>query len=76
MAKFNRQGGGTCSAADRPDPVTGQKDGIRDLHCQVHMKGVVLPTGTHFAIVSGFFFDPLTGEDRAFVARQEVTIQP
>ena len=74
VAKFNQKGAGTCSAADRPDPVTGQKDGIRDLHCQVPMKGAVLPTGTHFAIVSGFFFDPLTGEDRAFTARQEVTI--
>jgi hypothetical protein len=74
--KVNQQGGGTCSAADRADPVTGQKDGIRDLHCQFPTKGFVLPTGTHFGIVSGFFFDPLTGEERAFTARQEVAIQP
>lgn len=74
--KVNKKGGGTCSAADRPDPVTGQKDGFRDLNCQVPLKGSELPTGTQFGIVSGFFFDPLTGENRAFSARQEVTILP
>jgi hypothetical protein len=74
--KVNKFGRGTCSAADRPDPVTGQKDGITDLHCQFPLKDAGLPPGTQFGIVSGFFFDPLTGEDRAFSARQEVTILP
>jgi hypothetical protein len=72
-AKTNK-GKGTCAAKDMPDPTTGLKDGIKDLHCQVHVTGITLPTGTVFAIVSGFFFDPLTGQDRAFSARQEVTI--
>ena len=70
----SNKGTGTCAAKDMPDPTTGQKDGIKDLHCQVHVTGLTLPTGTFFGIVSGFFFDPLTGEDRAFTARQEVTI--
>jgi hypothetical protein len=68
------KGKGTCAAKDFADPTTGQKDGIKDLHCQIHVTGITLPTGTVFAIVSGVFFDPLTGEDRAFSARQEVTI--
>jgi hypothetical protein len=36
--------------------------------------GTTLPLGTHFGVVNGFFFDPITGENRAFTARQEVTI--
>jgi hypothetical protein len=72
--KINSKGQGTCSTSDVPDPVTSVKDGIKDLKCQFPTSG--LPVGTHFAIVSGFFFDPLTGEDRAFSARQEVTILP
>ena len=74
--KVNNKGGGTCSAADRADPITGLKDGIKDLNCQFPVRGSGLPTGTHFGIVSGFFFDPLTGDNRAFSARQEVTILP
>ena len=74
--KVNNQGGGTCAAKDFADPVTGQKDGIKDLHCQFPGKDFVLPTGTNFGILSGFFFDPLTGDDRAFSARQEVTTLP
>jgi hypothetical protein len=73
--KVNNKGGGTCSAADRPDPRTGQKDGIKDLHCQFHVANLTLPTGTIFAVVSGFFLDPTTGEEEGFTARQEVTIQ-
>jgi hypothetical protein len=73
--KVNKKGGGTCSAADRPDPTTGLKDGIKDLHCQFHVANLTLPTGTLFAVVSGFFVDPSTGEERGFTARQEVTIQ-
>ena len=73
--KVNKGSRGTCSAADRPDPTTGQKDGIKDLHCQFHVAGITLPTGTIFAVVSGFFFDPPTGDVRGFTARQEVTIQ-
>jgi hypothetical protein len=74
--KVNNKGGGTCSAADREDPITGQKDGFRDLNCQFPLKDSGLPTGTQFGIVSGFFLDPLTREHRAFSARQEVTILP
>jgi hypothetical protein len=74
--KVNNKGGGTCSAADREDPITGQKDGFRDLNCQFPLKDSGLPTGTQFGIVSGFFLDPLTGQHRAFSARQEVTILP
>jgi hypothetical protein len=75
--KVNNKGGGTCSVSDVPDPLTGIKDGIKDLKCQFGTGG--LPTGTHFGIVSGFFFDPLeTNPDvspiKAFSARQEVTI--
>jgi hypothetical protein len=69
-------GNGTCAAQNFPDPVTGVDDGIKDLHCQVQVTGITLPIGTIFAIVSGFFFDPLTGQTRAFSARQEVTILP
>jgi hypothetical protein len=72
LVKVNNKGQGTCSAQDVADPITGLKDGIKDLNCQFPTGG--LPSGTHFGIVSGFFFDPLTGEDRAFSARQEVTI--
>jgi hypothetical protein len=68
------KGNGTCAAQNFPDPTTGVDDGIKDLHCQVHVTGITLPTGTVFVIVSGFFFDPLTGQERAFSARQEVTI--
>ena len=59
------------------DPITNQKDGIKDLKCQFPVgrcHGTTLPTGTHFGVVTGFFLDPLTGENRAFTARQEVTI--
>ena len=76
--KVNKAGqaaGGTCSAADRPDPTTGQKDGIKDLQCQFHVAKLTLPTGTLFAVVSGFFLDPITGDVRGFTARQAVTIQ-
>jgi hypothetical protein len=83
LVKVNNKGGGTCSVSDVPDPVTGQKDGIKDFKCQFPAgplpDGTTLPTGTYFGIVSGFFFDPLTDPNvanpiRAFTARQEVTI--
>jgi hypothetical protein len=70
--KVNTSGAGTCSASDVADPITGAKDGVKDLKCQFPSSG--LPKGTHFGVVSGFFFDPLTGQTRAFDARQEVTI--
>jgi hypothetical protein len=73
--KVNNKGGGTCSISDVDDPLTGIKDGIKDLKCQFPTSG--LPTGTHFGVVSGFFkvnpSDPNT-EVRAFSARQELTI--
>jgi hypothetical protein len=69
-------GQGTCSAQNVPDPETGQNDGIPDLQCQVVKKGAVLPTGTFFGIVSGFFVDPLTGQNRAFTTRRAVDIVP
>jgi hypothetical protein len=72
--KVNNKGGGTCSVSDVADPDTGQKDGIKDLKCQFEFPPDGPPAGTHFGIVSGFFFDPLTGDNRAFSARQEVTI--
>src|SRR5262249_12875532 len=75
--KVNNKGGGTCSISDVEDPVTGIKDGIKDLKCQFPTTmddGTPLPKGTHFGEVSGYFLDPLTGETRAFTARQEVTI--
>jgi hypothetical protein len=72
LVKVNNKGGGTCSISDVPDPLTGLKDGIKDLKCQFPTSG--LPLGTHFGVVSGFFFDPSTGENRAFSARQLVTI--
>ena len=75
--KVNNNGGGTCSISDVPDPITGQKDTFKDLKCQFPStmpNGTPLPTGTHFGVVSGFFHDPLTGDNRAFSARQEVTI--
>ncbi len=75
--KVNNQGGGTCSVSDVPDPITGQKDGVKDLKCQFPVSAD-LPKGTHFGVVSGFFkvspADP-NSEIRAFSARQEVTIQ-
>ena len=73
--KTNQNGQGTCSAQDLADPVTGQKDGIKDLKCQFPTSG--LPAGTHFGVVSGFFVDPLDNNAvKAFSARQEVTILP
>src|SRR5262245_55627960 len=76
--KVNNSGGGTCSATDVADPISLKKDGIKDLKCQFPLgpmlDGTPLPTGTHFGVVSGFFFDPLTGDIRAFTARQEVNI--
>jgi hypothetical protein len=73
--KTNQNGQGTCSAQDLADPVTGQKDGIKDLKCQFATSG--LPTGTHFGVVSGYFVDPLDNNAvKAFDARQEVTILP
>jgi hypothetical protein len=76
--KVNNKGGGTCSISDVADPITGQKDGIKDLKCQFptgqDLNGNLLPAGTHFGVVNGWFFDPLSGTNRAFTARQEVTI--
>jgi hypothetical protein len=73
--KTNQNGQGTCSAQDVDDPVTGQKDGIKDFKCQFATSG--LPTGTHFGVVSGYFVDPLDNNAvKAFSARQEVTILP
>jgi hypothetical protein len=73
--KTNQNGQGTCSAQDVADPITGLKDGIKDLKCQFATTG--LPTGTHFGVVSGYFMDPLDNNlAKAFSARQEVTIQP
>jgi len=84
--KVNNQGGGTCSISDVADPITGKKDGIKDLKCQFPITAE-LPTGTHFGVVSGFFFEDPTHPAcvdplnlfcviRAFSARQEVTILP
>ena len=74
--KVNNQGGGTCSISDVEDPITGKKDGIKDLKCQFPISAD-LPTGTHLGVVSGFFkvspADP-NSAIRAFSARQEVTI--
>ena len=78
--KTNQNGQGTCSEQDIADPITGQKDGIKDLKCQFQASG--LPTGTHFGVVSGYFSDPLDLDVngvpvvKAFSARQEVTILP
>jgi hypothetical protein len=78
--KTNQNGQGTCSAQDVEDPITGQKDGIKDVKCQFQASG--LPTGTHFGVVSGYFRDPLDLDVngvpvvKAFSARQEVTILP
>jgi hypothetical protein len=78
--KTNKNGQGTCSAQDLPDPLTGQKDGVKDLKCQFSTSG--LPAGTHFGVVSGYFEDPLDKDEndnpkvKAFDARQEVTILP
>jgi len=72
--KTNKSGQGTCSILDVADPITGIKDGVKDLKCQFPTSGLL--TGTHFGVVSGFFLDPLTNQTRAFDARQEVTILP
>jgi hypothetical protein len=72
--KVNSKGEGTCSTTDVADPVTGAKDGIKDLKCQFPTSG--LAPGKHFGVVSGLFVDPVSGELRAFRARQEVTILP
>ncbi len=80
--KINNSGGGTCSISDVADPVTGQKDAIKDLKCQFPTSG--LPLGAHHGVVSGFFtftfVDPVTNqtvvESRAFRARQDFTVVP
>jgi hypothetical protein len=85
LVKVNNKGEGTCSTTDVEDPISGQKDGAKDLKCQFPTSG--LPIGTHFGEVSGFFLanpaNPLCNnpsndgcEVRAFSARQEVTILP
>jgi hypothetical protein len=66
---------GTCSAQHMPDPDTGLIDGTKDTVCQVKTSDQpLLPHGTVFVIVSGFFVDDITGETRAFSARREFTI--
>jgi hypothetical protein len=80
--KTNQNGQGTCSVQNVADPITGQSDGIKDFKCQFSTSG--LPTGTHFGVVSGYFFKDPTCIDllnplcavSAFSARQEVTILP
>jgi hypothetical protein len=73
--KTNKNGQGTCSAQDVSDPITGIKDGVKDMVCQFATSG--LPIGTHFGVVSGYFTDPLDNNAvKAFSARQEVTILP
>ena len=66
--KLNNKGGGTCSISDVADPITSLKDGIKDLKCQFPggpmPDGTTLPLGTHFGVVNGFFFDPITGENQ------------
>src|SRR5262249_31355907 len=73
--KVNNKGGGTCSALDVADPITGQKDGIKDNVCQFPTAG--FPSGTNNAIIDGFFLvtpgDP-NSEVRAFRAREVITI--
>jgi len=70
--KVNSFGQGTCSVADIPDPVTGKKDGIKDLVCQFPTAGLSL--GTQYGVVRGFFFNAATGKDEAFQARQLLTV--
>src|SRR5262249_45738472 len=75
--KTNQSGQGTCSVSDVADPISGQKDGIKDLKCQFPTSG--LPLGTNFGVVSGFFSDPLSqppGQIKEFSARQLITIVP
>jgi len=72
--KTNSNGSGTCSISDVADPITGLKDGLKDLKCQFPTSG--FPLGTHIGIVKGFFLDPLTGQSTAFTARQDITIMP
>jgi hypothetical protein len=72
--KTNNNGSGTCSISDVADPITGLKDGIKDLKCQFPTSG--LPIGTHWGVVSGCFLDPLTNQSTAFSARQEFTVLP
>jgi hypothetical protein len=72
--KVNKNQGGTCSSSDVPDPITGLKDGINDLTCQFNFPTNGPPVGTDFGIVSGFFTDTLTGQVRAFSARQLITV--
>jgi hypothetical protein len=79
--KANQKSEGTCSVSDVDDPLSLKKDGLKDLKCQfpTSVNGLRLPSGTHWGVVSGFFFDPLeTNPDvpqiKAFSARQLVTI--
>jgi hypothetical protein len=73
--KTNQSGQGTCSISDVEDPITGKKDGTKDLKCQFPTTG--LPIGTFFGVLSGFFPDPLVGGlNREFSARQQITILP
>lgn len=79
LVKVNQNGQGTCSARDVPDPVTGAKDGFKDLLCQFPTSG--LPLGRHTGVVSGFFNDPNCTPvnatcpiKRAFRARQDFVV--
>ena len=64
--KTNHNGEGTCSISDVEEPVSGLKDGIRDMKCQFPTFG--MPLGTHEGILSGFLLQE--GQLRAFRARQ------
>jgi len=79
--KANQKSEGTCSVSDAEDPRSLQKDGIKDLKCQfpTSVNGLRVPSGTHYGVVSGFFFDPLetnphVSQFKAFSARQLITI--
>ncbi len=78
--KVNQSGQGTCSVSDVADPVTGQKDGFKDLRCQFPTNALKL--GTQWGVVTGIFTFtddttvPPTILNRNFSARQLINVVP
>jgi hypothetical protein len=70
--KVNNNGQGTCSVSDMADPVTGNKDGLKDLKCQFPTGAFQL--GTQWGVLTGQFLG--TGGLTNFTARQLISVVP
>jgi hypothetical protein len=74
--KTNASGDGTCSFRDVLDPVTGKKDGNKDLICGFDTSG--LTPGSYTGYVTGYFTDPNKpgGNKSSFQGKQDFIVVP